>query len=176
MLGYSDQAHWRSSMSKFVRCLLTVLAFWFSSIQIAHASCSNPDFAADSLIAKWNERASTNKLGPSWQLEKYKGLGFIRQNLDGPSLLLTAQVDKSGCVTKLEIKSRRADTDGFAALVAWTSVINVTNPTLSKDQRKEVITALNLDKPEAGGSFTSKRVTYKYSETEETNDFSATSQ
>ena len=163
-------------MTNLLRCLITALVFGFFSVQSAHAACANPDFAADTLIGKWNERASTNKLGPPWQLEKYNGLGFIRQNLDGPSLLLTAQVDKNGCVTKLEIKSRRADTDGFAALVAWTSVINVTNPTLSKDQRKEVISSLNLDKPEAGGSFTSKRVTYKFSETDETNDFSATPQ
>lgn len=156
--------------------LLTIFIFCSISAAPAHASCANPDFTADAFIGKWNDRVSASELGSAWQLEKYNGLGFIRQNLDGPSLLLTAQVDKAGCITKLDIKSRREDTDGYAALVAWMSVINATNPSLSREERKAVISGLNLDKPNAGGSYAAKRVTYKFAETAEMNDFSATSQ
>lgn len=151
-----------------------VALFAVCSMPAAQAGCTNANFAADAFISKWNERVTTDKLGPGWHLEKYNGLGFIRQNIDGPSLLLTAQVDKAGCVTRVDIKSRRADADGYAALVAWSSVIMVTNPSLAKDQRKTVFSALKLDKPDAGGSYSANHVTYKFVENEETNDLSAT--
>lgn len=159
-----------ATLSQFLR---TSLLFASCAMPPAYASCANPDFAADAFVSKWNERVTGDKLGPSWHLEKYKGLGFIRQNLDGTSLLLTAKVDKAGCITHLDIKSRRADADGYAALVAWSSVIIVTNPSLPKEQRKTVFTALGIDKPSAGGSYTTNHVIYKYVENAETNDFSA---
>ena len=139
-------------------------------ILAAHAECANSHFAADALIAKWNERVTTAKLKAAWHLEKYSGLGFIRQNLDGTSLLFTAKVDKSGCVTRADIKSRRADADGFAAQVAWLFLIEATNPDLPKEQRIAVIKALKLDQPDAGGSDKVNHVTYSYVEDTETND------
>jgi len=162
-----------TNLTKVAHCLFATLLFAFCAAASAQASCANPDFAADAFIGKWNERVTADKLGPAWHLEKYNGLGFIRQNLDGTSLLLTAKVDKAGCITQVDIKSRRADAGGFAALVAWSSVIIVTNPSLPKEQRKTVFTALGIDKPSAGGSHTVNHVTYKYVENEETNDFSA---
>jgi hypothetical protein len=160
-------------MATLAQRLFAALLFAVCAVPSAHASCANPDFTADAFVSKWNERVTTDKLGPAWHLEKYNGLGSIRQNLDGTSLLLTAKVDKAGCITQLDIKSRRADADGYAALVAWSSVIIVTNPSLPKEQRKTVFAALGIDKPSAGGSNTTNHVTYKYVENEETNDFSA---
>jgi hypothetical protein len=168
-LAYKPKCILRITGSFFV-----VLIFTVCLVPTAGASCPNPDFVADTFIAKWNERVTTDKLGPSWHLERYKALGFVRQNLDGTSLLLTAKVNKDGCITQVEIKSRRADAEPYAALAAWSSVIIVTNPSLPKDQRKTVFTALKLDKPDAGGSYSVNHVAYKFVEDGETNDFSAT--
>ncbi|HXM97609.1 MAG TPA: hypothetical protein VN982_03970 [Candidatus Dormibacteraeota bacterium] len=161
-------------MATRTRLVLAALLVAVCAVSSANASCPNLNFTADTFVSKWNERVTADKLGPSWHLEKYNGLGFIRQILDDTSLLLTAKVDKSRCITVLEIKSRRADANGYAALVAWSSVIIVTNPSLPKEQRKSVFTALKLDKPDTGGSYSTNHVTYKYAENAETNDFSAT--
>jgi hypothetical protein len=158
----------------FPRSVLGAVLLAVCFISSTNAACTNANFSADIFISRWNDRVTTDKLGPAWRLEKYKNLGFIRQNLDGTSLLLTAKVDKAGCITQVEIKSRRADAEPYAALVAWSSVIIVTNPDLPKDRRKEVFTALKLDKPDAGGSYSVNHVTYRFTEDGETNDFSAT--
>jgi len=161
-------------MGCIVQGALVALLVLLSAAGPARAACTNGNFAADTFISRWNDRGTTGKLGPSWHLEKYNSLGFIRQNLDGTSLLLTAKVDKAGCITRVEIKSRRADAEPYAALVAWTSVIIVTNPDLPKERRKDVFKALKLDKPDADGSCSVNHVTYKFTEDAETNDFSAT--
>jgi hypothetical protein len=160
--------------ASLAHCIFAGLLLACCLTQSAQASCANADFDADALIAKWNERVATSKLGPAWHLEKYNGLGFIRQNLGDPSLLLTAKVDKGRCVTRLDIKSRRADADGYAVLVACMSAIIVTNPTLSKDQRKAVLfAALGLDKPAPGRSYVANHVNYEFVKNDEINDFSA---
>jgi hypothetical protein len=162
------------SASGIVGGLLVALLFP-CLVHPAQGSCANADFAAATFIAKWNERVKTDKLDSSWQVENYNGLGFIRHNLGGARLLLTAQVDKAGCITEVHIKSRRADAEakGLAALVAWSSIIIVTNPSLPKEQRKNVFESLKLDQPVAGGSYTVNHVTYAYTENTEINDFSA---
>lgn len=141
-------------------------------LRAEQGSCPNTDFAADELIARWNKNATDHKFS-DWLLKKYNGLGFIRQQLGKSGLLIVGHVDKHRCVTRLEIKSRRADTVGYAGLVGWLWLIDATNPTASKEQRHEVFTALGLDQPKAGGSFKLGRVTYEFSEDEEINDFSA---
>jgi hypothetical protein len=141
-------------------------------LQAQQSSCQNGDFAADGLVTRWDKNATDHKFS-DWLPKKYNGLGFIRQQLGKSGLLLVGQVDKHRCVTRLEIKSRRADADGYAALVAWLWLIDATNPTTSKEQRHEVFTVLHLDQPNAGGSFKLGRVTYEFFEDEETNDFSA---
>jgi hypothetical protein len=83
--------------------------------QAEQSSCQNGDFAADGLVTRWDKYATDHKFS-DWLLKKYNGLGFIRQQLGKSGLLLVGQVDKHRCVTRLEIKSRRADADGYAAL------------------------------------------------------------
>src|SRR4051794_18525223 len=149
--------------------LILVLPAW-----PAQPSCANPNFVVDTFIVRWNEHASKGNLGRSWTLPAYNGLGFLRQNLEAQGVLLTLRIDKNRCINRVDIKSRRSDASGYAALVAWSSVIVATNPFLPKEQRKTVFSALRLDTPDAGGSYTVNRVTYAFVENTEVNDFSAT--
>jgi hypothetical protein len=121
--------------SSFVHRALTGLVVVLPALS-AQGSCANANFAAETLISNWNERAAKTNLGAAWTLPKYNGLGSIRKTLEGSSLLLVARVDKNACVYRIDIKSRRADSSGYAALVAWSSVIIVTNPSLSCQRRR----------------------------------------
>jgi hypothetical protein len=93
---------------------------------------------------------------------KYDGSGTLRQSFGSTGLVLRGDVGKDGCITKLSIKSLRdsRETDGYAALVAWLSLVAVTNPALTPEERKATLNALGLDRPRAGGTHHVGRVTY----------------
>ncbi|WAC27887.1 hypothetical protein [Ancylobacter sp. SL191] len=116
------------------------------------ASCTVADFSADLFVERWNQEIASLTIG-TWRLEKYGGLGFIRQNLDGPDLTLSVQIDKNRCITKIQVTSRR-DGDGFAAQVSWVKIIKITNPTITNDIRKNIYRILNMDEVNAGGAHT----------------------
>jgi len=155
-----------------LRCALAFVSFHFAPL-FAQEPCPSSAFAATTFVSRWNERVSAAHLSSDWTIPKYSRLGFIRKNLDSGSLLVVAQVDKSGCIERIDVKSRRADGDGYAALVAWNSVIIVTNSSLSKEERAAIFMNLRLDKADAGGSFAINGVIYEFTETVELNRFSA---
>lgn len=136
-----------------VRLLVIILSLMALTSISARAGASCPRaFLVANFITQWNLKTAKLTVG-TWQLRRYDGVGRVRQTLDGPSLLLVARVNKAGCITRASIRSRRADTNGFAALVAFSTLVFATNPTLSVTQRKAVLEAMKLDQPVAGGRY-----------------------
>lgn len=154
--------------------LVLCLASLISISARAEAACPKA-FLVANFVTQWNFKTAKLTAG-TWQLRKYDGVGRIRQALDGPSLLLVAQVDKAGCITRAAVKSRRTDTNAFAALVAFSTLVFATNPTLTVPQRKAVLDAMKLDQPVAGGRYSVNGATYEFSEDAETNSFTSTPQ
>jgi hypothetical protein len=125
-------------------------------------------FEVESFIQKWNRQTKDIPDG-NWRLPPYKGLGYIRQSLDD-FLFLTLRVSRESCINEISIRSSRHQTYPYAALVAWSTAIKLTNS--SSQAVRIIFSALNLNQLSAGGTHLLNDVEYQFVETSETNVFS----
>ena len=172
--SFCNNADTRSA-TRLIQCWLLVLLLSTSSCNSFPPKklCDNSAFDVDNLIAHWNTKVAHLTVG-TWRLEKYNDSGFIRQTLDGPSLLLRATVDKSRCVTRIDIEARRADVEPYASIDAWLFLIDVTNPQLPTSGRHTIFKKLGLFDPSIpdNDTYTVNKVRYSFVENIESNTFS----
>jgi hypothetical protein len=138
-------------------------------------ACGNSGFAIRSFIDAWNHRTRRISV-KTWQLKPYDGSRSLRQSVEF-GLLLRVAVDKTGCLLKAELMSRREgpqQPDGFAALFGWLSLTAATNSKLSPRDRKLILERLDVTRDVAGGTVTVNGMTYTFFENAEVNNFSAT--